>query len=138
VPTTAARRRRCLGSLVRTTSPRRARRRIQAAQTRQDIVVAAQQLFLERGYAGATIASIAQAAGVVVETIYRAFGSKAALFKAVVEAAVAGGAARATVPLAQRPVIQAMIAEPDPRRKLEMHAATQHGIHARLGPCFAS
>jgi AcrR family transcriptional regulator len=110
------------------------RRHAQAAQTRQDIVAAAQRLFLERGFAGATLASIARSAGVAVETVYRSFGSKAALFKAVVEAAVAGGAARATVPPEQRPVIQAMIAEPDPRRKLEMHAATQPGIHARAGP----
>ena len=34
---------------------------------------------------------IAREAGVAVETIYRAFGSKAGLFKAVVDAAVAGG-----------------------------------------------
>jgi AcrR family transcriptional regulator len=52
----------------------------------------AREVFLGRGYTAVTIATIAQAAGVVVETIYRAFGGKAALFKAVVEAAVAGGA----------------------------------------------
>src|SRR6266511_1372554 len=71
------------------------RRQAQAAQTRQDIVAAAQRVFLERGYSGATLTAIAQAAGVVVETIYRGFGSKASLFKVVVRAAVAGGAARA-------------------------------------------
>src|SRR6266508_46935 len=69
------------------------RRQAQAAQTRQDIVAAAQRVFLERGYSGATLTAIAQAAGVVVETIYRGFGSKASLFKVVVRAAVAGGAA---------------------------------------------
>ena len=41
----------------------------------------------------------------VVETIYRAYGSKAELFKAVVRAAVAGGATRAQVPVEQRPAI---------------------------------
>jgi AcrR family transcriptional regulator len=71
-----------------------------------------------------------------VETIYRAFGSKAALLKAVVEAAVAGGAARAALPVEQRPAIQAVIKETDPRRQLELYAATQPGIHARLGPLF--
>src|SRR6266545_2423014 len=71
------------------------RRQAQAAQTRHDILIAAHEPFLQRGYAGTTLASIATAAGVVVETIYRAYGSKAGLFKAVVEAAVAGGAARA-------------------------------------------
>jgi AcrR family transcriptional regulator len=110
------------------------RRQAQAAQTRQDILAAAHQLFLERGYAGATLAAIAKAAGVVVETIYRAYGSKAELFKAVVRAAVAGGAARAQVSPDQRPAIQAVIAEPDPHRQLELYAATQPGIHARAGP----
>src|SRR6266545_2378071 len=110
------------------------RRQAQAAQTRQDIVAAAQRVFLERGYSGATLTAIAQAAGVVVETIYRGFGSKASLFKVVVRAAVAGGAARAAVPPEQRPAIQAVIAETDPRRQLALYAATQPGIHARSGP----
>jgi TetR/AcrR family transcriptional regulator, regulator of autoinduction and epiphytic fitness len=110
------------------------RRQAQAAQTRQEILAAAQRLFLERGYAGTTLAAIAKAAGVVVETIYRAYGSKAELFKAVVRAAVAGGADRARVPVEQRPAIAAVIAETDPHRQLQLYAATQPGIHARAGP----
>jgi AcrR family transcriptional regulator len=110
------------------------RRQAQAAQTRQDILGAAHRLFLEGGYAGTTLAAIAQSAGVVVETIYRAYGSKAELFKAVVRAAVAGGAGRAQVPVEQRPAIAAVIAETDPHRQLERYAATQPGIHARAGP----
>jgi AcrR family transcriptional regulator len=70
---------------------------------------------------------------VVVETIYRAYGSKAELFKAVVQAAVAGGADRARVPVEQRPAIAAVIAETDPHRQLELYAATRPGIHARAG-----
>jgi AcrR family transcriptional regulator len=110
------------------------RRQAQAAQTRRDILAAADRLFLEHGYAGTTLAAIAQAAGVVVETIYRAYGSKAELFKAVVRAVVAGGADRAQVPVEQRPAIAAVIAETDPHRQLERYAATQPGIHARAGP----
>ena len=112
------------------------RRRAQAAQTRQDILKAALQLFLEGGYAGTTINDVAAAAGVAVETIYRGFGSKAALFKGVMEAAIAGGAARAAIPPEERPVVRAMIAEQNPRRVLELHAATQPGIHARAGPLY--
>ncbi len=56
------------------------RRQAQAARTRQDILDAARRVFVEQGYTGATMGSIAQAAEVVVETIYRAFGSKAGLF----------------------------------------------------------
>jgi AcrR family transcriptional regulator len=111
-------------------SPRRA---AQAAQTKQDILAAARQLFLRDGYAGATVAAIAQAAGVVVETVYRSYGGKAALFKAVVEAAVAGGVARAQVAVGDRPAIRAIIEEPDPYRKIDLYVATQPGIHARSG-----
>ncbi len=124
--------------MLRPVKPRRrydsSRRRAQAAQTRLDIVTAARGVFEEHGYTGSAIAKIAEAAGVVVETIYRAFGSKAGLFKAVIEAAVAGSAARAAVPLEERPSIRAIIDEPDPRRQLELYAATQPGIHARVGP----
>jgi AcrR family transcriptional regulator len=108
------------------------RRQAQAAQTRQDILDAARHMFLERGYTRTTLAAVARSAGVVVETIYRGFGGKAGLFKAVVEAAVAGGVTRAQVPPEQRPVIQAVIAETDPQRQLALYASTQPGIHTRM------
>ncbi len=110
------------------------RRLAQAAQTRIDVLTAARELFPERGYAGTTISEIATAAGVAVETIYRSFGSKAALFRGVLEAAIAGGAERAAMPPEQRPAVRKMTEEPDPRHVLELHAATQPGIHARSGP----
>src|SRR5207244_13347049 len=81
------------------------RRRAQAAQTRQDILKAALQLFLEGGYAGTTINDVAAAAGVEVESIYGGFGSKAALFKGAIEDASAGGAARGAITPEARPVV---------------------------------
>ena len=110
------------------------RREAQAEQTRSDILAAAGSLFRERGYAGTSMPAIAADAGVVVETIYRAFGSKANLFRAVIEAVLAGGASRAEVPVEQRPAIRAIIDEPDPRRQIDLYAATQPGIHRRGGP----
>lgn len=110
------------------------RRQEQAAQTRRDIMAAAGALFRQRGYSATSMPAIASAAGVVVETIYRTFGSKAGLFRAVVESAIAGGPTRADVPVEERPAIRAVIDEPDPRRKLELYAATQPGIHRRSGP----
>jgi AcrR family transcriptional regulator len=115
----------------RYTSPRR---QAQAAQTRADVLAAATDAFVERGYAGTTLSAVARSAGVVVETIYRGFDGKAGLFKAVVEAAVAGGVARAEVPVEERPAVRAVIDETDPYRQLAGYAATQPGIHARLGP----
>ncbi|HET9757265.1 MAG TPA: helix-turn-helix domain-containing protein [Candidatus Limnocylindrales bacterium] len=121
-----------------TVKPRRpyrsTRRAEQAAQTRRDILASAGALFRERGYAGVSMPVIASEAGVVVETIYRAFGSKAGLFKAVIDAAVAGGSTRSDTPVEERPAIKAIIEEPDPRRQIAMYAATQPGIHRRSGP----
>ena len=111
-------------------SPRRA---AQAAQTRRDIVTAAGRLFRERGY-GVPLADIASEAGVVVETVYRVFGTKAALFAAAVEALLAGGATRAEIPVGERPAIRAIRDEPDPRKQVARYAATQPGIHRRAGP----
>jgi AcrR family transcriptional regulator len=110
------------------------RRREQAAQTRQVILGSAGALFRERGYAGTSMTQIAAEAGVVVETIYRGFGSKRALFRAVIEAVLAGGGARADVPVEERPAIRAVIEEPDPRRQIALYVATQPGIHRRSGP----
>jgi AcrR family transcriptional regulator len=126
--------------MAQTVKPRRQydsrRRREQAAQTRHDIEVAADTLFRERGYVGTSMPAIAAEAGVVVETVYRAFGSKSALFKAVIESALAGGSKRAETPPAERPAIRAVIEETDPRRKLELYAATQPGVHGRSGPLY--
>lgn len=58
-------------------------RREQAARNRDAALGAAQRLFLERGYAGTSIASIAQEAGLSVQTIYKVFGSKSGLVKAI-------------------------------------------------------
>ncbi len=66
------------------------RRQQQAAQTRQSVIEAAQRLFLGGGYAATTIASIAAAAGVSAETIYKGFGGKAGLVRAIHANALAG------------------------------------------------
>jgi len=110
------------------------RRREQATQTRTRIIDAAGRVFLERGYAGATIPTIAAEAGVAVETVYRSASGKAGLLAAAVQAALAGGAERAERPVEQREGIRRVIAETDPRRRLAAYAATQPGVWSRVGP----
>ena len=66
------------------------RRQRQALRTREVILETARQLFLSRGYAGATIASIAEAADVSVETIYKAFGGKPGLVRAISDKGLEG------------------------------------------------
>ncbi len=109
-------------------------RRAQAARTRARIIEAARQLFLEHGYNGTTVAMIAAAAGVAVETVYRSATGKAGLLADAVRAAVAGGAERAEVAVTDRPAIRQIIHERDPVRQLQLYAATQPGIWSRVGP----
>jgi AcrR family transcriptional regulator len=70
--------------------PPRTRRSERAQATRHRVVEAAGRLFVERGYRATTIESVAEAADVSVETIYKRFGNKAGLLKAARQAAVAG------------------------------------------------
>jgi AcrR family transcriptional regulator len=79
-------------------STRRAR---QAAETRADVLDAAIELFGQRGWAGTTLAAVAERAGVSVETIYKGFGSKKALLRAAMDVALVGDTD--PVPLAERP-----------------------------------
>jgi AcrR family transcriptional regulator len=108
------------------------RREEQALQARRRILAAAYELFLAHGYPGTTIAGVARAAGVSVETVYKSFGSKAALAKKVWDVTLVGD--DQPVPLAQRPEFTAMTAEPDPRRMLAGYAAIGRVLLERLGP----
>lgn len=61
----------------------------QAEATRQRILDAARGLFARRGYQGATMDHLAAQAGVAIQTLYAAFGSKINLAAAVVDDALA-------------------------------------------------
>jgi AcrR family transcriptional regulator len=66
------------------------RRDLQADATRADIVSAARELFLTRGYVRTSLTAVAELAGVAVQTIYNSIGNKAALLAAVLDQATAG------------------------------------------------
>ncbi len=65
-------------------------RREQARRNRQAVLDAAERQFLDSGYAATTIVAIAREAGVSVETIYKAFGCKAGLVRALYERGLTG------------------------------------------------
>jgi AcrR family transcriptional regulator len=65
-------------------------RQAQARRSREAILDAAQRQFLQGGYAATTIAAIAAEAGVSVETIYKAFGGKPGLVRAIYQRGLAG------------------------------------------------
>lgn len=61
------------------------RTRMSASERRASILVAAAEVFGERGYAAATTDAIAQVAGISQAYVIRSFGSKEALFVATAE-----------------------------------------------------
>ena len=74
------------------------RREIASALTREHIVATARDMLLTKGYVATTIEAIATQAGVAIQTIYNSVGNKPALLSAVLDAAVSGPNAPATVP----------------------------------------
>src|SRR5689334_5706672 len=93
-------------------------RRARARARRVAVVLAARDLFDRDGFRQTTIVGVADAAGVSAESIYKNFGSKANLAKAVFDLVIAGD--DEPVPVAQRPAMQAIRDEPDVRRKIAL------------------
>ncbi|MEU4519797.1 helix-turn-helix domain-containing protein [Amycolatopsis sp. NPDC024027] len=88
-------------------------------ENRRRILAAASALFREKGYAGASMPEVAKAAGVAVQTVYKAFANKATLLKAVFDVTVAGDDEE--VPIAGRDFIAEIRAEPAAVRKIELY-----------------
>jgi AcrR family transcriptional regulator len=107
-------------------------RRARSADTRRRILDVARDLLTTKGYRATTIAEIARSAGVHVDTIYELVGRKPALLRALIERAISG----ADEPVApeRRDYVQAMLAEPDPTRKLTIYAHAIRTIHTRMAP----
>jgi AcrR family transcriptional regulator len=103
-------------------SPRRydaTSRQEQARASRRLVLEAATRMFTERGYVGTTVPAVARVAGVSAQNVYKAFGNKAGLLKAVFDVAMAGD----DEPLAmmQREALTRVREEPDPREKLGLY-----------------
>jgi AcrR family transcriptional regulator len=107
-----------------------ARRAEQARQTRAAVIEAARLLFLRGGFAATTVAAIAAEAHVSVETIYKTFGGKAGLVRAVCEVALAGAG---PVPAETRSD-KLQLHEPDPRRIIRGWGELTVEVAPRIAP----
>ena len=121
-------------------APRRpydARRRQDAARrNRAAILEAFLDLLVRDGYQSATIRAVAERAGVSPETVYKAFGGKPGLAKALWDVTLAGD----DEPLAmgERPALREVWHISDPQAKVRLYAAFVRGVHERLAFLFAS
>lgn len=99
------------------------------AITKRTILRAARVRFREHGYAGTKVAEVAADAGVAVQTLYTAFGSKRGVLLGLVdlideEADVL-------------PLFEAMMAADDPRHALDLFATIRRQIRERCGDIVA-
>ena len=107
-------------------------RTAQAAATRHAVLEAARELFTEHGYAGTSIAAIAERADVAVDTVYAAAGRKPALLRELVETSLSG--TDQAVPAEQRDYVIRLRAAPSAREKIAIYAAAVSEIGVRMAP----
>jgi len=103
-----------------------------ARTTRGRIIEAARASFIERGFAATTIRQVADDAGVSQETIYKSFGGKAALLKAVYDVSLAGD--DEPVPLAERPEAIAVRDAASPADAARAYAELAQLVSSRIDP----
>ncbi len=110
-----------------------ATRRLEGArQSRRTVLDAAQRLFLERGFAAATMVDVADASGVSTKNIYKVFGNKVGLAKAVFDLAIAGD--DEPIPMVDRSSLMKVRQEPHPRRKLMLYGEHLASVAPRHVP----
>lgn len=119
-------------SVVKESNPTTLSRRGRAKATHWRIVKAAYRLFCAQGYAGTTMAEIAETAGVAVQTVYFAFHTKAALLSRAYDFAVMGDE-EPRAPQEQAWYL-AMTAEPDVTQALRHFVTGVGEITRRVTP----
>jgi TetR/AcrR family transcriptional regulator, regulator of autoinduction and epiphytic fitness len=110
-------------------------RQRQAAQTRRRIFESAEELFTRDGYVTTTMASIAEHAGVAVQTVYASTKSKRDILKGILDLAISGEDEQVPIQASSR--WQEIEAEPDPRTRLRKLARLHREICVRQAPAFA-
>jgi len=109
-------------------------RQAQIAQTEQRIVAAATELFLADGYVATTLEAVAKRAQVGARTVYLRFGTKAALFKRVVDVAIVGDTE--PVDVLGRDWMQAALTALTAAERITASAAVGRQIMERTGALF--
>jgi AcrR family transcriptional regulator len=104
-------------------------RQARARQQHEATLDRARALFLDEGYAATTVESIARAAGISAATVYKSYGGKAGLVRALCERALAGAG---PVPAEERS--NALRSAPDPRQVIEGWGRLTAEVAPRIAP----
>jgi AcrR family transcriptional regulator len=110
-------------------------RRETARRNRAAVLDACRELLFRDGYHATTIKAVAERAGVSPETVYKSFGGKPGLVKALWDITLAGD--DDPVPMGDRPQIQQILATKELSTKLRLYGTYVRGIHERITPLFA-
>lgn len=107
----------------------------QARATRQTVVSAARDLFVELGWSRTTIDAVAARAGVSRKTVFTSVGGKAALLKLALDWALVGD--DEPVPLEERQVMAEMEQQTDPNALVAQWARFVAELEERAAPLAA-
>jgi AcrR family transcriptional regulator len=107
-------------------------RRAASQRTRARILGAARNLLVEHGYRATTVARIARAAEVSVDTVYELVGRKPLIVGLLIETAISG--TDNAVPAQERDYVQRIHEQPTAAAKLHTYARAMVSIQARMAP----
>lgn len=107
-------------------------RQARTTATRLAVIAAARTLFAGRGYAATTIEAISESSGTPPATVYRLFGSKLGILRALLDTAAVGD--DDAVAMGDRPGVRDLLAHQDPRQQLAGFARLAREVMTRLAP----
>jgi AcrR family transcriptional regulator len=96
------------------------------------IVHAFGELLFAEGFQATTIRAVADRAGVSAETIYKSFGGKQGIIKALWDITLAGD--DEPLAMADREQARKILAAQEPVMKVWLYAESVRGVHERLAP----
>lgn len=108
------------------------RRQEQARDNQRRVLRAACALFVKRGYGRTTMADVAEAAGLAVETVYAGFKNKPTLLHRAWDVTVGGDDEDLLVH--ERPEFRAVLDEPDLATRLTAFAVANTAVMRRTAP----
>lgn len=111
------------------------RRREAARRNRAAVLDACRELLFRDGFHATTIRAVAERAGVSAETVYKSFGGKPGMVKALWDITLAGD--DEPVAMADRPQMREVLRTTDPVAKFLLYAAFVRGLNERVAALFA-